>query len=427
MRDSLASLTIRGRAFIAAGVTTTVCSILLGFDALMRVGILAVALPLITAIWVGRTRYRLMAARTVQPSRVSMGDTAQVRVDLVNRGKLPVGMLLFEDRVPPSLGPSVRFTVDRMGAAWRRSVSYEVQASQRGHYELGPLGVRISDPFGFIALSRSFSTTSAIAVVPRVEGLTPLPLSGGASHAGDRQLRSSPSGSAEDVTVREYRQGDDLRRVHWRSTARVGSLMVRREERQWQNRATLLLDTRHRAHAGTGADSSVEWAISAAASVGVHLEKSGYAVRLLTERHEPDATQWHAHLAGASERASLLLDQLSALTLTPLGALREATANLTSEPGLTVAVLGACTPQDLEDLGVHLPPRTRKLALLLDTSQWASRPVSPSVEEQRVALARRGWQVSVAVPGASVDSVWRALPTHAGHHRRAAVPAQGRA
>ncbi|MEJ7756394.1 MAG: DUF58 domain-containing protein [Nocardioidaceae bacterium] len=166
----------------------------------------------------------------------------------------------------------MRFTVDRMGAAWRRSVSYEVQASQRGHYELGPLGVRISDPFGFIALSRSFSTTSAIAVVPRVEGLTPLPLSGGASHAGDRQLRSSPSGSAEDVTVREYRQGDDLRRVHWRSTARVGSLMVRREERQWQNRATLLLDTRHRAHAGTGADSSVEWAISAAASVGVHLE-----------------------------------------------------------------------------------------------------------------------------------------------------------
>ncbi|MEJ7756395.1 MAG: hypothetical protein WKF83_08755 [Nocardioidaceae bacterium] len=74
MRDSLASLTIRGRAFIAAGVTTTVCSILLGFDALMRVGILAVALPLITAIWVGRTRYRLMAARTVQPGRVSMGE-----------------------------------------------------------------------------------------------------------------------------------------------------------------------------------------------------------------------------------------------------------------------------------------------------------------------------------------------------------------
>ena len=56
--------------------------------------------------------------------------------------------------------------------------------------------------------------------------------------------RAFATGSAEDVTVREYRQGDDLRRVHWRSSAKLGELMVRREEQPWQSRATLFLDNR---------------------------------------------------------------------------------------------------------------------------------------------------------------------------------------
>ena len=60
-----------------------------------------------------------------------------------------------------------------------------------------------------------------------------------------------------------YRDGDELRRVHWRSTARHGELMVRREEQRWRNRAVLLLDTRARAHSGTGAGSSFEFAVSA--------------------------------------------------------------------------------------------------------------------------------------------------------------------
>jgi len=54
------------------------------------------------------------------------------------------------------------------------------------------------------------------------------------------------------ASVREHRHGDDLRKVHWRATARSGELMVRLEERPWRAQATLLLDTRTRAHLGTG-------------------------------------------------------------------------------------------------------------------------------------------------------------------------------
>ncbi len=87
----------------------------------------------------------------------------------------------------------------------------------------------------------------------------------------------------DDVIPRAYRNGDELRRVHWRSTARYGELMVRREEQRWQDRAVLLLDSRRSAHTGSGPSSSFEFAVSAAASVGVHLARQGLDGHLLTD------------------------------------------------------------------------------------------------------------------------------------------------
>ena len=93
--------------------------------------------------------------------------------------------------------------------------------------------------------------------------------------------------------MREYRRGDDLRRVHWRSSARVGELMVRREEQPWQSRATVFLDNRAGAHRGQGIASSLEAAVSAAASIAVHLSQRGFTVRLVTATGEDPAHSWH--------------------------------------------------------------------------------------------------------------------------------------
>ena len=122
------------------------------------------------------------------------------------------------------------------------------------------------------------------------------------------RLRRQPAarvraGSAEDVTVREYRRGDDLRRVHWRSSARTGELMVRREEQPWQSRATLFLDNRTHAHRGHGAASSLEYAVSAAASVALHLAQRGFMVRLVTADGEDRDTLWHDRRASPRDRA----------------------------------------------------------------------------------------------------------------------------
>ena len=129
--------------------------------------------------------------------------------------------------------------------------------------------VRVSDPFGLVELGRAFHTTVPLTVTPRTVPLTQIPLGGAWTGSGDNRPRAFATGSAEDVTVREYRRGDELRRVHWRSSAKIGELMVRREEQPWQSRATLFFDNRLRAHRGQGIASSLEAAVSAAASIAV--------------------------------------------------------------------------------------------------------------------------------------------------------------
>ncbi|MFY0405823.1 DUF58 domain-containing protein [Solicola sp. PLA-1-18] len=408
MRDALLALTVRGRAFVAAGLTTTVCAVLLGFDALMRVGVLAVALPVLTAFWVGRARYQLRAARRVEPGRVAMGSQARVRLDLVNEGRLPAGMLMFEERLPKSLGRPLRFTVEQVKASWHRTLEYTVEARERGHHPIGPLSVRVGDPFGFIALTRTFHTTNELVVTPRVWPLDQLPSGASPTQSGEARVRNSSSGSAEDVTVREYRRGDDLRRVHWPSTARLGELMVRREERNWQNRATVVLDTRAGAHTRLGPDSSLEWAISAAASVVVHLDASGHDLRLLTERAAPSTVTWHERTARGSDVAGLVLDQLAAAQASDIAGIRAAVRALAEDPGLVVAVLGSLDLSDLEELSSTTGSRTRRVALLCDVDAWSGTPRHPSNAEQRDALRRAGWTVAVASPGSHPGEVWRA-------------------
>jgi uncharacterized protein (DUF58 family) len=132
VREALSGLTVRGRAFLAAGVTAIVCAIILGQPELTRVGVLVVALPLITAAVIGRSRYRLALVRTVNPQLVAAGQAAKVTLSLTNEGRTPSGVLLLEDHVPYVLGSRPRFVLDGIGHGWRRHVTYQVRSDVRG-------------------------------------------------------------------------------------------------------------------------------------------------------------------------------------------------------------------------------------------------------------------------------------------------------
>ncbi len=423
MREALSALTTRGRAFLAAGVTIALCAFVLGFDALLRVGVLAMTLPLLTALLVSRARYRLRATRAVSPTRVNAGQPARVTLQLGNEGAMPMGLLLLEDHVPYVLGTRARFLLDHAGPRWHQEVSYTVRSELRGRYDIGPLSIRVSDPFGLIELVRGFHNTTSVVVIPQVHPLPSINVTGEWSGTGENRPRAFAMGSAEDVTVREYRRGDDLRRVHWPSSARVGELMVRREEQPWQSRGTILLDSRALTHRGSGPASSLEWAISMAASVAVHLAQAGFAVRLVTDRPDVEANAWHDRSMSAVGQAGPLLDELAVLTRSSCSTLSDAVDALVGQSGLVVALLGRLQGSDLSDLSRVSPYGSRLLGIVLDTEQWGApdRVTGPAGSADTMAgmLASNGWLATTAGPGDTAAGVWGrlgALSRHGGAH-----------
>src|SRR5215475_10503286 len=283
MREALHGLTGRGRCFLYGAGAAALCALILGEKDLLRVAVLLVVLPLLAAWSVGRSRYRLACTRVLDPARVQVGMTARVLLRLENLSGFTTGTLLLEDRLPYSLGSRPRLVLERLGRRHASSVAYTVRADVRGRYEVGPLVVRLTDPFGLCELTRSFPSVDHLTVIPQVTPLPPVRLAGEYAGTGESRARSVAVHGEDDAATREYRNGDDLRRVHWRSTARVGELMVRREEQPWESRATVVLDTRSLAHRGEGPTASFEWAVSTVASIAEHLRHAGYKVRLVTE------------------------------------------------------------------------------------------------------------------------------------------------
>ncbi|HYO41099.1 MAG TPA: DUF58 domain-containing protein [Nocardioidaceae bacterium] len=432
MREALSALTTRGRAFLAAGGTALVCALFLGYDELVRVGALLVLLPLATAFFLGRSRYRLGLVRSLAPALVGAGQQATVQLDLTNDGRMPTGVLLLEEQIPYVLGTRPRFVVDRMGTGWQRTVSYVVRSDVRGRFEVGPMKVRLSDPFGLVQLGRTFQSTSSLVVTPPVVALPAIPLSGAWTGSGDNRPRAFASGSAEDVTVREYRRGDDLRRVHWRSSAHAGELMVRREEQPWQSRATLFVDNRTFAHRGTGAASSLEHAVAVAASVAVHLVQRGFSVRLVSARSQDVSGQRHEHDSVSAETAPLL-ESLAVLTASPDPRIDFRWLPEVGHSGLLVAVLGDIEERDTSALVRMRHSASSAMAVVLDVPAWGrgSAVDSLATAQHTAWLGAHGWRAVSAGPDDPVPTTWQELGvagrTGSSHPQMSAAAPEGRA
>jgi uncharacterized protein (DUF58 family) len=432
---ALASLTLRGRCLVAAGLTLLLLGVLLGEQPLVQVAVFVLALPLLSAGAVARQRFRVASRRTVTPARLPRGRDAEVQLELSNAGRGTGGLWLLAETLPKELGPTPQFVVDRLPGGRSTTLHYRVHGGRRGRYRLGPLKLRLVDPFGLVLRSVVGADSAALVVVPRVVPLGPGGPGGGHGAGGSGVRRSLAVHGEDDVSTRPYRQGDDLRKVHWRATARTGELMVRLEERPWRAQATLLLDTRARAHlvsrplpadrraAPPGPDTpppdSFEWLVEAAASIGTELLARGATLRVVTEGAELTG----AGPGGGGLSGEELLDRLAGVAPSRLAGLGPGLALLTraAGEGPVVALLGAIGPDEAAELvRVRSGPAT-DLAVLTDIGSWAEaeaarrrRPVGAGARaeltrQQEAAadlLRAGGWQVAVAGAGATVADVW---------------------
>jgi len=400
MRALLASLTTRGRSFMAAGGAAVVCGLAIPEPDLVRVGALLVILPLVSVLIAGRSRYRLSCSRRLDPPRVPAGQFTVVTARVENISRLRTGVLLAEDVTPYSLGSRHRFVLDEIEPGGHRELNYQIHPDTRGKFTIGPLRVRVADAFGLVEISRSFSATSTLVVTPRI---FPLPRVTAASSwlgEGDGGMRTISAIGEDDAAPRLYQDGDGLRRVHWKSTARYGQLMVRREEHQWRNSASIFLDTRRCAHAGRGPSATFEFAVSATASIGAHLSGEGFRARLITEAGE---------IAPRGTFTDTLLDMLAVISPSSHVGLRSGTSALAGAGGQLIAVVGRLSPDDASQLAASRRGNAPAMALLLAVSAWATDSVPQEEARTAEVLAAAGWRVAVLTASTPLASAWQQL------------------
>jgi uncharacterized protein (DUF58 family) len=409
MRGAMSGLTTRGRCLLAAGFAAALCSAVLNERDLLRVSAFVIALPLLSAALSSTARIGLSAKRVLLPPRVPAGQLAEVVLEVHATGRVPAGGLLLEDGVPYLLGGRPRFVVERL--RWRGTVrlGYRIHPSMRGVHQLGPLRAKITDPFGLAEFERELAGTSRVVVVPRTTALGGLPGGSGVGSGDDGSILLRSGQGEDDAVVRQYRQGDDLRRVHWKSTARQDELMVRVEERPWRGGTTLLLDARAGAHRGTGPHSSLEWAVSFCASVCLHLHRCGQQVRLVTE----DGAVLTGDTAEAAHSDAAVLDVLAALR--PAHRTEVAAGVDPASGHELVGIFGALTPTAAAQLATVRSRGARSIAVLLDVAQWAEAAGDASgdtpLDQADAARVLRdaGWSVVLAGPNSSMTEVWTEL------------------
>jgi uncharacterized protein (DUF58 family) len=258
------SVTARGVGLVFGAVVLLVAGFLFGYPELTVVGttaVVAIGFALAYAAW----RPRLAVTRSAEPDRVMRGEASRVTLRVRNVSRVRRATLVAYDRCGTTLVP---VPLLRLHAGAETTVDYPVPTQRRGVVRVGPLRVVRRDPLGLLTLPRAHGDANQVWVYPKVHTLTAVPV--GIVRSLDGRVDRVPHGSITFDTLREYVVGDELRHVHWRTTARIGELMVREHVDTSLPRLVVVLDDRLAAHPGANREreaDSFEATCEAAASI----------------------------------------------------------------------------------------------------------------------------------------------------------------
>lgn len=291
--------TLRGWALSGAGLAFLFLWYGLGEPELLLAAAFLLFAQLIAIVFVRLNRPVVSLSRRLGSATVHDGDTTTVTLFMENNSNRSVGYLTVEDDVN-KLGIAT-FEVAKLKKGESTTATYRVTCRPRGVYRVGPTSVRTSDPLGLAELHAGTGPVDRIVVYPAVEELTGFPIVRGQDPAMQASRpEHSRQGGEDFYTLREYQRGDDLRRVHWPSSAKTDELMIRQLETPWQSRALVLVDVRSGSYESS---ESFEKAISGAATVVTHLVGSGFDADLWAGDAEPiDASRY----GSAMERLALV-------------------------------------------------------------------------------------------------------------------------
>jgi uncharacterized protein (DUF58 family) len=264
-----------GWAALGAALALLVLWAVLGDIELVALALLLIAAEVVGWLTVRRSITGVTVVRHLHPALVSEGDSVTVELVTTTESR-PIRYAVIEDEIT-QLG-SARFRIPSLAPDVAYSGVYDVSCHTRGIHEVGPAVVSKTDPFGFIKVGGPVGAVDRLIVYPRTEHLTGLPqLRGADSSLQAVRTESVRRGGEDFYSLREYQTGDDLRRVHWPSTARRDELMIRQFEAPWEPRALVVVDPRAQSY---DSPEAFETAIRGAASAVHHFFRASLGANL---------------------------------------------------------------------------------------------------------------------------------------------------
>lgn len=276
-------LTRAGRITLVIGTCTILAGRILGLLEVTLLGVTALTTVAVAAMWLRVQQAHVKVERTITPRSIPQGEMAQVRVMVANARSRRSTIATLTDPLywHDHQGdlPMASLTVAPLRGNAQTESQYAVEGTRRGILTVGPMRITQTDPFGLVSTSRSGPPAAHIIVVPRFATVSPPSFGGGdESHGSELRGQRIATSGHEFASLRDYVRGDDLRRVHWATTARRDQLTVRNDDQPFQTRTTIVLDVAMAAHD----NASFEAMVSAAASIAAACITRGDETRLLS-------------------------------------------------------------------------------------------------------------------------------------------------
>lgn len=300
-------LTEAGWAVVVAAVVAFLLAWLLGWFELAIISagsLIALAVGLVYVL----RRYRLEMTRTIEPTKVTVGDPSFGLVNVRNPAAVPSLPLRVEDKVGEAIVP---IDLPALGPGSSHETLYQLPTDRRGVLDVGPVVIARTDPLHLFRSEVKHSDVDRLWVHPRHQILKPLP-AGFAKDFEGPTSESSPKGDVTFHALREYVFGDDYRHIHWRSSARLGTLMVRQYVDNRQPQTTVVIDP----SASSYANGDYEIGVEVAASIGVSSIMASHPVVLFHGEELIAGTPLGNTTEGILDALSLI--QPEAADLTPL-------------------------------------------------------------------------------------------------------------
>ena len=404
-------LTSRGRAVVALGPALYVAAWAYGTTALYPVSVGLVLAAGLAWAWVRLLGRPLHVRRLVEGGDRVEGDDVAVTLEVSSDAALAPSSLLVVERLA-RVG-----TVEVTARRWSGNPvgRYVLRGLPRGRYTYEASDAVVEDPFGLARVEIPLSVGGALLVYPRLVELPSLFSDDGAAALDGRgRLLRRPSGF-DLHSVREYQEGESLRRVHWRTTAKRGQLMVKELEDEPRDEIAVLLDSSADAVAGTPPDSSFDVQVRAAGSIlRAHARRGRRAGLVMSSLGR------EAHRVGSDDgdwtRALELLAAAEPGASVPLGALLQDDGAGAAARALELTIVTARVDADLvERLGRRALAGRPASLVFVDSRSWSRGGRTRSADPQASALLRlQSFGVPVTVVRRGDDLAARLAPAVAG-------------